>query len=246
MSAPVIRLDPETHIYTVDGTPTISVSETLRLGGIAVDYAGVAPGVLAWARERGSHVDVCCQLLDAGVLDWSSVADEAVPYVEAWAKFTNDQGLREGWPQPIGYHPELGYCGTPDVIYSAPWILFVDRKCTYDVAPSYGVQVAAYSMPGMQYQYEVLDAVVPDRTAIRRAVVQLQKTGKYKLYTDAPADTAGRKVFDPSDYDAFKAALTIAQWKRLGTRRGNLKTKASSSDGTRLESRHAPEPGAPG
>lgn len=84
----------------------------------------------------------------------------------------------------------------------------VDRKCTSTVDESHGLQLAGYTMDGMVY---------PDGRCVflstRRAVVQLKKDGRPKVYTDHHGDIAGRKVFSDLDWLVFKAARDIAHWR---------------------------------
>src|SRR5262249_3605917 len=78
----VLEFSPATHEYRVDGALVPSVTQLLDDAGLTPDYSVVPPNVLQHARERGIHIDLACDLLDADDLDWRSVHPEAFPYVE--------------------------------------------------------------------------------------------------------------------------------------------------------------------
>jgi hypothetical protein len=207
---PVIQFDPALHRFTLDGEVVPGVSSILKAADLGVDYSGVPPAVLEYARMRGHHIDACCTLLDQGVLDWESVAEEAKPYVDAWDAFKAGTGFRPTHQQPVGYHPELNYCGIPDCFgfMGRTDVWCVDRKATDRVYRSYGLQLAGYTMPCMVYGDGAPDKVIAAGLPITRAVVQLKKDGTFKVYAeDNP------KVFSPDDWDTFKAACVVARWK---------------------------------
>ena len=198
------------HVY-VDGERFPGVDRILRTAGLKPDLSKIPAFQLEFARRRGVIVDEACTYFDEGHLDWSTVCDEAKPYVEAWQRWTEDTGFRPLATQPIGVHLGLRYCGIPDVIGTIgeePWV--PDRKATASVDRSYGLQTAGYTMDGMVY---------PDGRckflSTRRAIVHLLKNTRYKVYTDHPDDVAGRKVFSDQDWLVFKAACDIARWKGL-------------------------------
>lgn len=210
MTAPVITLDEASHEYRVDGQPMLGVTKILQLAGLGPDYSAVPPATLEWARQRGRHVDECCTLLDEGVLDWDSVADEARPYVEAWARFKDETAFFPMAQQVRVYHPTLGYCGAADVFGGLSGRrVCVEKKATSEVHAGYGLQLAAYTMPGLVHDGGAVRTHITG--TMGRAVVHLLKTGKYKLFTDDAE--AGQKLFSPDDWDVFTAAIQIARWK---------------------------------
>lgn len=199
---PVIDFDAATHTYRVDGRIVPSVTQILTRAGLVADYAGISPAVLAYARDRGSHVDACCDLLDADDLDWDSVHPECGGYVRAWQAFRERERFTPSWTQAIVYHDELEYAGMFDAYGKCGNALtLVERKCTSKIAETYAVQTAAYSMPGIGL---VVDGSALLRfTVDRRLVVQLKPDGTYKM----------QEHTCEADFEAFKAACVIAKWR---------------------------------
>jgi hypothetical protein len=131
----LLDFDPTSHTYRVNGMVVPSVTQLLDGAGLTPDYKFISREVLAHARARGLHVDACCDLLDEGDLDWSSVHPEAVPYVESWARFCADYGYEPAAGQVPLYHPQYGYAGTADSIgtLNGSWVV-VERKATTKMA----------------------------------------------------------------------------------------------------------------
>jgi len=206
----VLRFDPATHGYWIDGVLVESVTQLLEDAGLTPDYSLVPQPVLQHARERGIHVDACCDLLDADDLDWRSVHPEAVPYVEAWIAFRDYEGFTPVASQVPLYHPRYGYAGTPDVVGLLPGDrpAIVERKTTAKMAASYALQTAGYALDGMWYAPPgggVL-APVPWQRPVRLGV-QLRRDGRYNLVS----------YDDPEDLAAFLGVVALGRWR--GARR---------------------------
>jgi hypothetical protein len=203
----VLTFDPAAHLYRVDGAPVPSVTELLEAQGLTPDYTRVPWRQLKHARERGIHVDACCDLYDAGDLDWTTVHPEALPYVEAWARWCLDEGYRPIASQVLLYHPVYGYAGTADSIgwLRGTWAL-VERKATARMARSYALQAGGYGMPGMWTAGEdgVLEPAPWDPPA--RIGVHLQRTG----------DADPIPYDDPEDFAAFLGVVALTRWSALG------------------------------
>jgi len=212
----VLVFEPAAHEYWIDGILRPSVTQLLDDAGLTPDYSVVAPAVLQHARERGIHVDACCDLLDADDLDWRSVHPEAVPYVQAWMEFREYEGFTPIASQVPLYHPRYGYAGTADVVGTLPGgrPTIVERKTTSKMAATYALQTAGYGQDGMWYAPPgggVL-APVPWERPIRLGV-QLRRDGRYTL---VPYD-------DPEDLAAFLGVVALGRWR--GARRDLLATR---------------------
>ncbi len=206
----VLSFNAATHEYRVDGAPVPSVTQLLDDAGLTPDYAAVPPTVLQHARERGLHIDACCDLLDAEDLDWRSVHPEALPYVEAWIAFREYEGFTPLTAQIPLYHPTYGYAGTADSVGLLPGArpVVVERKSTAKMAATYALQTAGYAQDGMWYAPPgggVLAPVPWERPA--RLGVQLRRDGSYAL---VPYD-------DPEDLAAFLGVVALGRWR--GARR---------------------------
>jgi hypothetical protein len=214
----VLAFEPVAHTYRVDGAPVPSVTQLLDDAGLTPDYSVVPPAVLQHARERGIHIDACCDLLDADDLDWRSVHPEAVPYVEAWLAFREYEGFTPLASQVPLYHPVYGYAGTADVVGVLPGArpAIVERKATSKMAATYALQTAGYGQEGMWYAPPgggVL-APVPWQRPMRLGV-QLRRDGTYRL---VPYD-------DPEDLAAFLGVVALGRWR--GARRDLLATRGA-------------------
>ena len=202
----VLEFDPASHEYWVDGVLITSVTQYLDAAGMTPDYSVVQPHVLQHARERGIHIDACCDLLDADDLDWRSVHPEALPYVEAWMAFRDYEGYTPLAGQVPLYHPVYGYAGTADSVGVLPGArpTIVERKATTRMAPTYALQTAGYAVDGMLYAPPGGGVLrpVPWRTPARLGV-QLRRDGKYTL---VPYE-------DPADLDAFLGVVALGRWR---------------------------------
>jgi hypothetical protein len=208
--AAVLSFDAATHEYRVNGALVPSVTQLLDDAGMTPDYSLVPQPVLQHARERGIHVDLCCDLLDADDLDWRSVHPEALPYVEAWMAFREHEGFTPVASQVPLYHPTYEYCGTTDVVGTLPGTrpAVVERKTTAKMSPTYALQTAGYGIDGLWYAPPgggVL-APVPWARPVRLGV-QLRRDGSYLL---VPYD-------DPEDLAAFLGVVALGRWR--GARR---------------------------
>lgn len=207
----VLEFAADTHSYWIDGVLRPSVTQLLDEAGMTPDYSVIQPHVLQHARERGIHVDACCDLLDLDDLDWRSVHPEAVPYVEAWMAFREYEGYRPIAGQVPLYHPVYGYAGTADSVGVLPGgrPVIVERKATTKMAPTYALQTAGYGLDGMLYAPPGGGALAPVPWAgPARLGVQLLRDGKYRL---VPYD-------DPEDFAAFLGVVALARWR--AARRG--------------------------
>jgi hypothetical protein len=203
----LLDFEPQTHTYRVDGIVVPSVTQLLDDAGLTPDYKFISRDVLAHARARGLHVDACCDLLDEGDLDWSSVHPEAVPYVEGWARFCADYSYEPAAGQVPLYHPQYGYAGTADSIgtLNGSWVV-VERKATMRMAPTYGLQTAGYAQPGLWVAPPGGGPLSPAAwPAPARLGVQLKRDGTYAVvpYEDA------------EDLAAFLGVVALYRWRAL-------------------------------
>ena len=209
--AHTLDFEPDGHVYRLDGgAPVRSVTQILDDAGLTPDYSVIQPTVLRHARERGIHIDACCDLYDADDLDWASVHPEALGYVEAWALFREHEGYQPRASQVPLYHPDHVFAGTLDSVgeLCGHWVV-VERKATARMAPTYALQTAAYALPGLWAAPPGGGSLTPvPWPVLGRLGVQLKRDGTYAL---VPYD-------DAADLDAFLSAVTLARWRAA---RGN-------------------------
>jgi hypothetical protein len=188
------------------------VTRLLDDAGLTVDYSSVPYRVREHARQRGIHVDACCDLLDedgghGDQLDWSSVHPEALPMVEAYARFAADEGYQAHACQALLYHPRYGYAGTADSVgrLRGQWVV-VERKATAKLAAVTALQTAGYGQPGLYVAPRGGGRLtpVPWPTPARLAV-QLTRDGQYSVlaYDDA------------EDLAAFLGVVALYRWRGL-------------------------------
>jgi hypothetical protein len=206
----VLEFEPSSHVYRVNGVSVPSVTQLLDDAGLTADYSVVAPHVLQRARERGLHVDQCCELYDADDLDFRSVHPEALPYVEAWARFREHEGFRPLVAQLPLFHPTYAYAGTADAVGLLPGTrpVVVERKTTAKLAATVALQVAGYALDGLWYAPPgggVLSPVPWERPA--RLGVQLRRDGTYQIVN----------YQDPDDFAGFLGVVALGRWR--GARR---------------------------
>ncbi len=184
--------DDETHIYRMGGRIVPGVSTILRKAGIA-DPAETDSGfvisddIIDNAADRGKVIHAAIELLDAGELDWETVDDECLPYVEAWQAWCEATGfvsIANEWPF---YDETHDYCGTGDAVgYIGDRLTIVDRKTgSAGLKPWHKYQLAAYAWPFSEWG---------DKWP-QRIMVQLKANGKPKAVTFAANGEWDMKVF---------------------------------------------------
>lgn len=189
----MLTFDADTHTYRLGDAVVPSVTTILKA---VTDLDGINPHILAYAADRGTAVHYACELYDLDDLDWSSLSDELVPYVEAWVDFRASTGFKPERIESRVFHPGLFYAGTLDrtgVLYDERSV--IDIKTTATMYPWVGLQTAAYQ--------EALHASEPEAPRhTKRYAVQLKNDGKWKLH----------EYKDPTDWPTFIALCTVLNW----------------------------------
>lgn len=111
MSEPDLTFDPEKHLYRLKGVRIPSVTQILEICG-CIDKTWYTQE----ACTRGQYVAKATALLDLGQLDWSTVDDRLMPYLQSWRKFIEGSGIVFE-PQDIERevcNPVFGYAGRFD------------------------------------------------------------------------------------------------------------------------------------
>lgn len=199
----MLHFEASTHTYTVGGERIPSVTQVLDM---LTDLDTIPRAKLKYAAERGDAVHFACELHDQGDLDWSTLDDELVPYVEGWIKFLRQTGFQHDKIEHRMFHPAMRFAGTLDrtgILYDKPTVL--DIKAVVKTYPTTGPQVAAYEA--------LLKATEPDGPkSYERYAVQLCKDGTYRLH----------HYEDRADYSVFVSALTLWKWAARNKQRIHL------------------------
>ncbi len=189
-----IMFDEVQHKYWLDGIEAVSVTQLLKITGIAPDLGNF---YTVEAQKRGTAVHKATELIDKRVQDIEDYLDSPyLPYIQGWVQFVDDCNF-----EPLAVEKMVGnfawlIAGTFDRVGKVNGVeTMVDIK-TGAKQRHHGVQLAAYN---------VLDGNCKTRPRMTVQLFQKPKHGRnYELvpYTD------------PEDYDAFTGAAALEWWKR--------------------------------
>ena len=115
--------------------------------GIAPTFEGIDPVVLETARQRGEMVDLGCDLIDTGELDWGTVDERIKGRLKHYQHFKKETGF-----QPLGIQQQLedpvrrvrGRLDVRGPVHRRLYVL--DRKATWTVHRAAAIQSAAYAL----------------------------------------------------------------------------------------------------
>lgn len=190
----MIRFIEETHQYFDDAGRLPSVTEIL--GACIPQYEGIRQEVLEHASARGRAVHKACELYDKNELDYSTLDEQIIPYLEAWILFIKDTGFVVGYSEQVVYSNKFRYAGTLDRTgIIAGRRVIVDIKTTVALSPVTGLQLAGYKQAALEYLGSPGEG--------KRFAVQLKDNGKYLI----------KEYSDPSDFNVFLSCLQLYQWK---------------------------------
>lgn len=191
------RFDEESHTYWLGDQRLPGVTTILSvLGG----YEGIPAKVLKIAAERGTAVHKLTELEDLGQLDYTSIPDEQMGYLEAYWRFHDDFRPEVLDVEVADYHETLLYAGCRDrrmVIKGRPGIL--DVKTCYRLMPTTGPQTAGYTEIYNARQKKAADKLK------KRWGLRLGRDGTYEL----------KEYNDPSDLNIFLSCLNAYRYIQL-------------------------------
>jgi hypothetical protein len=207
--------------FSDDGRPLISVTQALVLSHVtdASHYpddprariiGSAVHEATAFLDLHGYHWDTVSQKVRG---PWDRIDPEIGDYVRAWeafkvrAQFRAYMDMCDRPAIELRLRPtiaQIQYGMTLDragLLAGKPVIL--DLKCSRQDEPWWGVQLAGYEL-GLLAEYGPPD-------------VRPYKWARYgvRLMPDATGEPYRLELFDdPADYDVFRAALTVAIWRR--------------------------------
>jgi len=136
-----LHLDPEHHVYTVDGRVVPGVTSILQ------DNFGVKPYWSEWHANKGTQVHRAIALLVKDKLDWDTVDNRIFGRIKAFQRFIRETGYRV-IKSEVSLFSELNqFAGTLDLVVSdgaADYIL-IDIKPP-SAEPIVNLQLAGYSL----------------------------------------------------------------------------------------------------
>lgn len=184
---PTLTFDPEKHEYRLDGVKLIGVTTVLREAKLYDFY-----GLSGYYAERGTAIHTVTELDDKGALNEAAndIVNPVIPYLDAWRKFKDETGVEVLQTEEAVFHPIYRYAGTLD-----RRVLWRGREGIIDLksglkAPWHTLQTAAY-------------AKTFNRPLLRFSLY-LRQNGTYELDEHK----------DPDDWEIFKAALLLVNWKK--------------------------------
>lgn len=190
-----IVYNDDEHRYWIDGKEALSVTQLLKLNGIAPDLGSF---YTEESRKRGTAVHLAAELISKGVQDLEDYEDS--PYylwIKGFCQFREDYSLK-----PLAIEKMVGnatwlVAGRFDLAGMVKGIeTLIDLK-TGSKMRHHGVQLAGYNL---------LDGGNRVRP---RAVLQVSnKPSKGRYYNVSYFN-------DASDYDCFAGAAALTSWKRL-------------------------------
>ena len=111
----------ETHIYTVNGVETTSVTTLLKDCGIINNKFYTEAGA-----NNGKRRHLLTELYDQNRLDWGTIGEADLPYLEGWIKFKEERKVEIMEIEVGAYHPLLNYAGRVDrlaLINREPYVI---------------------------------------------------------------------------------------------------------------------------
>lgn len=220
---PELSFTPSNHAYLCDGERLPSTTEILRAAGLASSYSFAKP----IHRFRGSSVHHGCAIIDLGGEprvrlnplyerdpDHIKVAQEIPVYWQAFRDAKRDTGFQGCIWECSFIDCAAGYAGTFDCAgYTDGGEEIWDLK-SGTMPPLVAVQLAAYwdlilrgspvnpAHAGLPWLVEV----VRSGHIVRRKALRLDKTGKYKIYSET---NKGDHFDSPIWTDVWRAALLL-------------------------------------
>jgi hypothetical protein len=184
-----VAFDAQRHEYRIDGRPAPGITRVLRAAGL-LDGMAADEG----AMRRGEYVHLATELDDRGELDETTVDPAIRPYLEGWRKCRRETGWEILDIETLK-GSALGYATKIDRIVRTPKGIAVVNIKTGGVYPHYAIQLAGEAL--------LLDGQ-DGYGIVGRIGVHLDGDGNYKPihYTDR------------NDFKIWRAALTVALWKK--------------------------------
>ncbi|MCK5614000.1 hypothetical protein KAR91_69700 [Candidatus Pacearchaeota archaeon] len=179
--------DDEAHSYTLAGRPLAGVTTILKDCNIINNPFYTDQGAL-----NGKRRHLLTEYYDQNRLDWGSIGEADMPYLDAWIKAVKEKKIEIQAIEVRAYHPLLMYAGTIDrlaLIDGEPYIL--DIKTGAEAKPT-ALQLLLY---GMMFLYSGI------RPKLK--IIYLNGKGNYK-----PREVSWK------DEKFAMAAVRIDQWKR--------------------------------
>lgn len=208
--------DPESHTSTCNGRPVPHVTAILTAAGMTERFDQLprrSREAAHYRRGLGSVVHADCHAYDDDDLDWSTLAPESLPYVEAWATFRHNLGLQPTERERQVFDPLHWYTGILDGIFND--VTLVDIKIGDPRSAAADLQTAAYAQAYLRMEKR--------RGTLERMAVHLRpgRPIPYSIYPYERTDYA-------RDFQKFLACRTV--YDEQVARRGRARTAEEGGD----------------
>ena len=185
----MLEYNDKDHTYFLEGTELPSVTTLLRDCGIinTAFYTGAG-------ADNGTRRHLLTELYDKDTLDWGTVAEEDLPYLNGWIQAKEDLNMEIQGIEQRMYHELLSFAGTIDrlaTVGGKPTI--IDIK-TGQKAKWHELQLILYGLMTANNDQK------PNLMTI-----YLKKTGKYTI-----------QEYDYTNERYAMSAVRVSQWKRRG------------------------------
>lgn len=173
---PLRGYDDAKHHYYDDFGRVASVTQVLSASGIGgYDIYRImqatAPEKLKAAGDRGRKVHTATELYDNGLLEWDTLDEAIMPYVQAYVSWLDWTRFDPLSVERMIYHERFRYAGRLDRvgrIGQDRWV--VDLK-------------SGLLLEGHSYQTAAYCATLPEPHSYKRMLVQLCNDGKFVIHT---------------------------------------------------------------
>ncbi len=203
-----LEFDPDAHLYRFAGKPAPGVSE--MLSGLNIEDTTRFTDA---GRDRGKAIHAALEYHMTGGVDWKTVDQRIMGYIEAGIEWLAAAGVKPGpgtFVEIPLYDPLRRFCGTPDLVCECFGEPSVPDFKSGSLGEA-GLRTALYELLA-RHNYPLPKG----RTARRRMAVQLFEDGRYKV----------TPLGDGFDYSYAESVISLYHRfivNRKGEPRGNGK-----------------------
>jgi hypothetical protein len=204
---PGLIFNEDDHAYIFEGRRYTSITQAMKNAGMTAQWLSKSHKDAAEMKAmKGSNVHLACHYHDTVGLDFDSLTQDVVPYVQGYVLFREQVPFTVISSEEPMISVDWGYAGTPDkVIMIDGAYAVLELKTTAAIERSVDVQMAAQAQLVMD-SHEFVG--IPKVEIEKRMAVYLKDDGSYVLY--APRKT------QQEDFAVFVSALNVSNWKDGG------------------------------
>jgi len=191
------QFDKENHTYRVEGQYVWSTSDVISMNGLS-NMGSVPQKTLEHASWRGEQLHRAVELFEMGSLDFDSVPEEIMPYLQGYMKFREEYEFQAIPP----YEKQIVYqhAGTENLIGAT-----IDLRggvkgvpCVVDIKSCFQYTGAAKKQLHLRWRLQLQSYVEASEQdgdflesvggVLGKCIVHCHKDGTYDLYDFSLAD----------------------------------------------------------